>query len=227
MTILNAEQNLIRVENTVISYPHLWQKFGQQNPSYGVQCILDPGQKAEHNRAMQEIMQLTGKILQQHDIDPQFAQQMMPLKQGDQRNMEAQQQGRTPRPEIAGKWVINASDKNYAPAVYDQNQMLMTEAQSANIFGGCICNVVFNLYWYNAPQNRGVGAGLKLVQLISNVGVERFGEGGGITEEQARAYLVSVPGAPASTPAQPTEIPFGGPAPLTPAPTNAGPMPWE
>jgi hypothetical protein len=223
MTIFNREQRIIRAENVIIAYPHLWEPFGNESgKSYGIQFMLSP-QDPRHQAIAQEILSLTGELLQANKIDPQYAAQLGPLKSGDEKNQKLVMGGKQPRPELVGQWVVSANDKQFAPDVRDQAGNHMGADQSANIFGGCICNVVFNLYWFNAPQNRGVAAGLKLVQLINNVGVQRLGGGGGMSEEEAQSYLVHGQ-VPVQQPAGSPVSAGGGPPPLTSVPTNPGPM---
>ena len=205
--IVNESQKLIRIDNAIIAFPHLFEPWGQENKTYSVEALMNPKDPV-HQQIYREFQQMTAKVLQENgkgDLNPDY---LIPVKSGEQKNIELQQKGKAPRPELVGKWVLYAADGRNPPAVFDQHRQPVGPEQSANFFGGCVCNVIVNLYWRKVPTNPGVSAGLKVVQLVNNVGVERFAGGGGQIANPEQ-YL--------------PEVGQGAPAPLTSAPGNVGP----
>ena len=227
MTILDRENRLIRAENAVIAFPHLFQPhagaFADATPSYSVEVILDPANNPAHAQTAQDILTVTSDLVAAQNLPNANPSLMMPLHDGNIVNQQRAAKGKAPRDELTGKWMMRVADTRSAPVIYDQNRMPVGEAASANFFGGCICHVIFNLYWRKIPTNPGVSGGIKIVQLVDNVNVVRLGGGGSnIDEKQAQDYLLDVAGAPA--PAG-HDIAFGGPPALQQAPGNVGPAP--
>lgn len=184
----------VRIENVVVTYPHLWEKHappGTEVAKYGAEFILDPAKNAD---SLAKLDAAFKKVATDAGKGALVAMLKNPCQPGDAINALAATKGKNPRPEIAGKRVLRASDSNYQPVVVDQNMRPMGPDQAANVFGGAIVNAFVDLYWSANATNPGVYAGLRGVQLVSNVGVERLG-GGALSAE---AMFVPVAGAPAS-----------------------------
>lgn len=226
MTILDRENRLIRAENAVIAFPHLFQPyagtFADSTPAYSVEVILDPANNPAHAQAAQDILTVTSDIVAGQNLPNANPSLMMPLRDGNVVNQQRAAKGKATRDELTDKWMMRVADTRNAPVIYDQNRMPVGETASANFFGGCICHVIFNLYWRKVPTNPGVSGGIKIVQLVDNVNVQRLGVAAGIDEKQAQGFLLDVAGAPA--PAG-RDIAFGGPPALQQAPGNVGPVP--
>lgn len=208
MAIINRENRLVRLENVYIAYPHLWEPHGaydDSKKSFSCEVLFDIG-NPQHQQQMNEIVQICRELLTSMNKSPDLATRFMPLKDGNLKNQERVAEGKESRPELENRWYMRTSDPNRPPIVYDQNTLPMGEDQSANLFGGCVVHVVCDFYWRKQQQNPGISAGLKIVQLVNNVGVERWG-GTSLSDEMARSYLQ------------------GAPAPTSPAPTNPGPQP--
>lgn len=199
---------IVRMKNVTICFPHLWEKHAPPGTDgaakYGAEFILDPigngAELAAIEAAFRKVVQGVGKT----DL-LQYLKH--PAQTGDDMNRAAMSKGKTPRKEIAGKRVLRASDPTNAPPVVDQQMAPIGPAQAGNLFGGCIVNAVVDLYWSSNPTNPGVFCGLRGVQLVSNVGVERLG-GSALTAEQMFEPVA------------------GAPAPLSPAPSRE-PASWE
>lgn len=173
----------IRIENVILAYPHLWEKHappGTDQFAYRAEFILDPQRNADAcaavEQAFKEVATEAGKANSLQYLKS-------PLQDGNALNQMAMQKGKNPREEIAGKKVIRAADRNYAPAVVNRNVQPISEANRDQIFGGCIVTAFIDLYWSKNPTNPGVYVGLRGVQLVDNQNVERL-SGGGMSPDQ-------------------------------------------
>lgn len=167
----------VRIDNVIIAFPHLWEPHtppGTERAKFGAEFILHPVTNAAGIAALEAAFRKVATDAGKAESIPYLKN---PCQQGDVINQMALSKGKKLRPELAGMRVIRASDANYQPAVVDQNMCPIGPDQAANLFGGCIVNAYVDLYWSNNPANPGVFAGLRGVQLVSNVGVERFGGG--------------------------------------------------
>lgn len=200
----------VKLENVVVCYPQLKEPHsppGVDNPKFGCEIILDPSNPSDGahlqslEKAFIEVLTGAGK--------GQFAAQMpRPFRAGNLVNQERGAKGKTPRPEIADKWLLRAgrSVEMGPPPVVDQ---ATRPYDGGAIFGGCICNLWVDLYWSPNPTNPGCYCGLNGLQLVKDVGVERVGVQGPSVEEMFQP----LPGAP---------------APLQPAPADSANLapPW-
>ena len=167
----------LRLDNVVIAYPHFFEKHtppGSNQSKYSVESILDPEKNAAAIAAAEEAFKKAAVEAGKGD-KIQFL--TSPVRSGDEINADQQRKGKDPRAEIAGKRIIRAGDSNYAPQVVDRNKQPIGESQRSMIFGGCVCNVFVDFYWSSNSLNPGVFVGLKGVQLVDNVNVEKFGGG--------------------------------------------------
>lgn len=167
----------LRIDNVIIAFPHLWEPHtppGTTQAKYGAEFILDPLNNAGAIRDLEAAFRKVATEAGKAESIPYLKN---PCQQGDQLNALSASKGKKPRPEIMGQRVVRASDSNYPPTVVDQNLMPITKEQAANLFSGCIVNAFIDLYWSNNPTNPGVFAGLRGVQLVSNVNVQRLGGG--------------------------------------------------
>lgn len=194
----------VRLNRVTICYPHLFEPHappGADNAKYGAEFLLDPvANKAtidEVNAAFKQVATDAGK-----GASLQYLKN--PLRSGDQMNAERAAKGQTPRGELEGKYVLRASDPKMPPAVVNAQMQPITQANQAMIFGGCVVNAFVDLYWSGNAVNPGVYCGLKGVQLVDNVNVERLGEGRPGPEQM----FEKVEGAPAP------QQPVGGPGPV-------------
>lgn len=164
----------ITLKNVTISFPHLFEKHvapGSTNAKYSAEFIIaDRATAAQAQDAFKRAAIEGGQGDKIQYLDS-------PLKSGDALNQERQKKGKDPRPEIAGKYVLRASDGNYAPQVVDNQLNPIGPDRSSQIFGGCIVNAGVDFYWFPHKVNPGVYCGLRGIQLVSNVGVESLGGG--------------------------------------------------
>lgn len=182
----------VRIENVVICYPHLWEKHappGTEVAKYGAEFILDPVKNAASIAKLEAAFR---KVATDAGKGGLVNMLKNPCQQGDVMNQLAASKGKNPRPEIAGKRVLRASDPNFQPPVVDQNMRPLGAEQASNLFGGCIVNAYVDLYWSANPTNPGVYCGLRGVQLVSNVGVQRLG-GGALSPEQMFEPVAGAP----------------------------------
>jgi hypothetical protein len=188
----------LRIENVVICYPHLYEKHappGTTNEKYGAEFLLHPERNAKDIAALQAAFE---RVVTDAGKASKLAFLKPPLKDGDTLNAEAEAKGRKARPELAGMKVLRSSEATYQPAVVDRNNQPIPESQRSMVFGGCIVNAFIDLYWSGNLANPGCYSGLKGVQLIDNVNVEKLGGGAPSVD----AMFDKVEGAP--EPAVPT-----------------------
>jgi hypothetical protein len=183
----------IRIENVTIAYPHLFEPNtppGADKAKWSAEFILDPVRNAQDIARLEAAFARVATTAGKGDMIQYLKS---PIQHGDKLNADLLGKGKKARPEIAGKRVVRAADGNYAPTVVDQNRQPISKEQGANIFGGCIVNGFVDLYWTPIQTNPGVYVGLRGVQLVSNVGVEKLG--GGVVSPEAMFEVVA--GAPA------------------------------
>lgn len=165
----------VTLNGVVLSFPHLFEKHmapGSTNAKYSAEFII-----AERSTA-QQVQDAFKRAAIEGGQGDKLQYLESPLKSGDAINKERQKKGKDPRPEIAGKWVLRASDGNYAPVVVGPDpREIIGPDRSAQIFGGCIVNAGVDFYWFPHKVNPGVYCGLRGVQLVSNVGVTPLGGG--------------------------------------------------
>jgi hypothetical protein len=141
---------VLRLENVVIAYPHLIEKHtppGSTQAKYSIECILDPQRHEVLIQCAEEAFKKAAVEAGKGD-KIQFLEN--PVRYGDELNAQQQRKG---------------------------NKQLIGESQRSMIFGGCICNVFVDFYWSKNTLNPGVFVGLKGVQLVDNVNVEKLGGG--------------------------------------------------
>jgi len=217
----------IVIEKVTLCYPHLWEKHappGTDNFKYSAEFIMDPYDSV-HQHNFKVIQDAFVKVATEAGQTSRLQYLQSPLKSGDEENQRRQAKGRSPRPELTGKWFIRASDPDYPPEVVAQDpRVRITEAQKDSVFGGCIVNAQLDLYWSGNVQNPGVYVSPKKIQLVDNVNVQRIagiGGGGG----DAVDVFQKIEGAPAPVQPVPTNV---GPTPVPPsAPAMPEKMPWE
>ena len=192
----------VKLTNVTICYPHLLTPHkapGSDKLNYSVEVHLDPN-KPTDVALLNELeaafrAELTGAGKAQAI---EFMER--PFKAGDSVNAERAKKGKGPRPEIVGKYVMRAATASQCPVVDRSRQPILDATQ---IFGGCICHVAVDLYWFSNATNPGVFCGLNGVQLISNVNVTPIGGGSAPSAEE----LFDVIEAPAQQPAFQTQQP--------------------
>jgi len=246
--------NPVKVRNAIICYPHLFQKHappGTDRHTYSAELLLDPVANAD---AVAEIQAAFQKTAMEAGKGAMLQYLKSPLKNGSKLNEERAAKGQTPRPELAGKYVIRASDPNNAPGVCKRDgRTPIFETQSSELFGGCLVTAYIDLYWSGNASNPGVFCGLKGIQLMDN---NREPIGGGklaletMFDDEGPAPA-PIENAPNPGAAFPGALPVAGPpadsgkswAPWVPGappsqggmtvsgppadPAPAGKMPWE
>ena len=187
----------VKLTNVTICYPHLLTPHkapGSDKLKYSVEVHLDPNKPAdvallnELEAAFRAELTGAGKAQAIEFME-------RPFKTGEFVNAERAKKGKGPRPEIVGKYVMRASSASQVPLVDRSRQPILDATQ---IFGGCICHVAVDLYWFSNATNPGVFCGLNGVQLISNVNVTPIGGGSAPSAEE----LFDVIEAPAPAPVQ-------------------------
>jgi hypothetical protein len=190
----------VRLTNIIICYPHLFERHtppGANKAKYSAEFLLDPAGNAA---AVQEITAAFQAVATAAGKQGMLQYLKSPLKDGSQLNQESVMKGKKARPELEGKLVLRASDASYAPAVVNAQMQPIPESSKSQIFGGCIVNAFVDIYWSGNQVNPGVYAGLRGVQLVSNVNVTPIGGTGALSPEE---MFEAVPGAPpAQQPAQ-------------------------
>jgi len=182
----------LRISNVVICYPHLYEKHappGTTNEKYGAEFLLDP---VKHKDDLARLDAAFRRVATDAGKADKLQYLKSPVKDGDQLNAEAAGKGRNTRPELAGKKVLRASDANYQPAVVDRGLQPIGEDRKSMVFGGCLVNAFVDLYWSNNQTNPGCFAGLRGVQLVDNVNVEKLG-GGAMDAEQMFSKVEGAP----------------------------------
>jgi hypothetical protein len=168
----------LKLNNVVLAFPHLFEKHaapGSNKEKYSAEFIFDPIK----NRV--DLENLAAAVLavaaEAGKAGKENTFKFPVLRSGDRENEERERMDRAPRQELAGKVFMRASDPNYQPPVVDRNLQPIGEAQRSMIFGGCIVNAYVDLYYSSGGANPGVFVGLKGVQLVDNVNVEKLGGG--------------------------------------------------
>ena len=182
----------LRLDNVIITYPHLFEKHaapGSTTEKYSAEFILDP---VKNKAAIDKVQAGVLEVAREAGKADKIKTFKFPvLRSGDQENAERERMDRSPRPELTGKVFIRASDPNFAPAVVDRNRQPIGESQRSMIFGGCVVNAFIDLYYSAGGANPGVFVGLKGVQLVDNVNVEKLG--GGAPSAEAMFDVVDGP----------------------------------
>jgi hypothetical protein len=168
----------LKLNNVVLAFPHLFEKHaapGSDKEKYSAEFILDPLKNREDLQnlaaAVKTVAAEAGKAGKENTF------KFPAIRSGDKENEERERMDRSPRPELAGRFFVRASDPSYQPPVVDRNLQPIGEAQRSMIFGGCIVNAYVDLYYSAGGANPGVFVGLKGVQLVDNVNVEKLGGG--------------------------------------------------
>ena len=173
----------VKLTNVTICYPHLLTPHkapGSDKLKYSTEIILDPNKPTD--AALLNELEATFRAELTGAGKAQAIEVMeRPFKTGESVNAERAKKGKGPRPEIIGKYVMRAASASQTPLVDRSRHPILDATQ---IFGGCICHVAVDLYWFNAPTNPGVFCGLNGVQLISNVNVTPIGGGSAPSAEE-------------------------------------------
>ena len=174
----------VKLTNVTICYPHLLAPHkapGSDKLKYSTEIILDPAKVASDVALLNELEAAFRAELTSAGKAQAIEFMERPFKTGESVNAERAKKGKGPRPEIIGKYVMRAASASQCPLVDRSRQPILDATQ---IFGGCICHVAVDLYWFNAPTNPGVFCGLNGVQLISNVNVTPIGGGSAPSAEE-------------------------------------------
>jgi hypothetical protein len=170
------------LEKVVVAHPHLYEKHappGTTNAKYSAEFLIDGTnipllQKIDHAYRTVAIQAGKGDRIQ-------FLKS--PLKKGSEMNKERQAKGKDPRPELEGRYVLRASDPNYAPNVRDKRNVPIPESKAGQVVSGSTVNANVELYWSNNATNPGVYCGLRGVQLLDNVNLVEITTGAGNRDE--------------------------------------------
>ena len=147
----------ITLKNVVLSYPNLFnakQIMNQGEPKYSTAILIPKNDKENLKKlraAIDEAKQ-DDKLKGARKID-------IPLNDGDEEK---------PGDKFyAGCYYINAKvSENHPPKVVDRHVNPIMDQEE--IYAGCICNVVVNMYAYNFNGHYGVGVGLGNVQKVKD-----------------------------------------------------------
>jgi hypothetical protein len=172
----------IGLEKVVLAFGHLFEKHAPQgttNYKYSAEFLIDGAntpllQKIDHAYRTVAIQAGKGDRIQ-------FLRS--PLKKGSEINKERQAKGKDPRPELEGRYVLRASDPNYAPNVRDKRNVPIPESKANQVVSGSIVNASVELYWSNNATNPGIYCGLRGVQLLDNVNLVEITTGAGNRDE--------------------------------------------
>lgn len=167
----------VRITRAVICYPHLYEKHappGTTNLKYSAEFLIDE----KDLPMLREIDQAFRAAAIEAGKGDRLKFLKSPLKKGSTVNEERQAKGKEPRPELEGRYLLRASDPNYAPVVVDRQMRPIGEDRAGQIFSGCIVNGSVDFYWSNNQTNPGVYCGLRGVQLVDNVNVEEVSGAG-------------------------------------------------
>jgi hypothetical protein len=182
----------VRLDNVIITYPHLFEKHaapGSTTEKYSAEFILDP---TKNKAAIDKVQAGVLEVAREAGKADKIKTFKFPvLRSGDAENAERERMDRSPRPELAGKVFIRASDPNFQPQIVDRNRQPIGESQRSMIFGGCVVNAFIDFYYSAGGANPGVFVGLKGVQLVDNVNVEKLG--GGAPSAEAMFDVVDGP----------------------------------
>ena len=145
------------IKNVRISYAHLFKPepiMGQGEPMYSV-SILIPKNDEKNLKAVKaaiEEAKKSDKLAGVKRIDT-------PLHDGDEEKPDTAG--------YAGCYYLNAkANENHPPKIVDRHVDPIMDQDE--VYSGCYCNIVVNMYGYNFNGHAGVGVGLGNVQKVKN-----------------------------------------------------------
>lgn len=147
----------ITLKNVVLSYPNLFnakQIMNQGEPKYSTAILIAKNDKENMKKLQAAIDEAKNddKLKGARKIDT-------PLNDGDEEKPDDKY--------YAGCYYINAkASENHPPKVVDRHVNPIMDQEE--IYAGCICNVVVNMYAYNFNGHYGVGVGLGNVQKVKD-----------------------------------------------------------
>ena len=136
-----------------ISYANIWhpRSYNGQDPKYSVSLLIPKSDKKTLDKLK--------SIFKEMQLDPENVQKWggkvkgirIPLRDGDEE--------REDDAAYKGCYFINASaTPDYPPRVVDKDKQEIIDP--SEVYSGCYCQAVINLYAYNRSGNRGIGVGL-------------------------------------------------------------------
>jgi len=197
----------VSLPNVTVCFPHIFKPHaapGSDKEKFSVESLLDP-MNPEHQGILTQLDAAYAKVLHEAGKADMIGVFPRPYRTEAEVTQARALKGKGPRPELAGKVLVRASNGNSKPPVVDQNVQPILDQLA--IFSGCVCNVMVDVYYYGQSANPGVFCGLNGVQLVNNVGVERLGGGA----PSADSMFNKVAGPPAN-PVPSTFQPTGAPA---------------
>lgn len=149
-----------------ISYAIIWRpkSFNGQDPRYSVSLLIPKSDKKTLDKLKSAFKEM--------QLDPENVQKWggkvkgirIPLRDGDEE--------REDDAAYKGCYFVNASGTpNHPPRIVDKDKQEILD--QSEVYSGCYCQAVINLFSYNASGNRGIGVGL--------VGLRKLADGEPLT----------------------------------------------
>lgn len=136
-----------------ISYANIWEpkSFNGQDPRYSVSLLIPKKDKKTLDKLKSAFKEM--------QLDPENVQKWggkvkgirIPLRDGDEERED----------DLAykGCYFVNASaTPNHPPRIVDKDKQEILD--QSEVYSGCYCQAVINLFAYNTSGNRGIGVGL-------------------------------------------------------------------
>lgn len=163
--IVFRDDGTILLKDGRLSYPHLFEKYKMEEkdtPRYSCKVIFD---KKTHAAAMKALGQKIVELEMQH-FKAKSASDKRPLRDGDQLSKD----------ELAGSWVISASETKHAPDVINKDKSRINESDDI-IYAGCRVNVLVRPWAQNNKFGKRINFNLLAVQFVADdepfSGIER------------------------------------------------------
>ena len=143
-----------------LSYPALFVPtnggFENQEPKYGVEVIIPKSTDVSDLKQA-----CANTLLEQFPSEGSRPKTPLPIHDGDAINAKRVADGKDPRPEVAGAWVIKAKSKDKVAIVDENVQPIMDQAK---IYGGCWVRISVTPFWFDKGVNNGLSFALNGVQ---------------------------------------------------------------
>ena len=153
-----------------LSYPALFEPKGFQNSDADLryQCELIFDSDADMSKLK---LACATALCDQFPDSNNRPKVKLPILSGDEVNQKRISEGREPKPEIEGKWLIRARSKQ-KPAVVDEN--VQPVIQPDKVYAGCRVYASVTAYWFDMGANRGLSFALNGIQFVRDD--EPFGQ---------------------------------------------------
>jgi hypothetical protein len=156
--------NCIRIDNVILSYPHLDKPFGREGgpAKYGFVALAP---KETHQAVKELCVEVINKLLTENKAGKIGSDRKF-IRDGDDTGKE----------ENEGMWVVSAREDN-RPTCRDENGEKLTELEvREKFYGGCKVHVLIRPWFQNHKEHgKRVNAGAVSVVFVEDG--EPFGEG--------------------------------------------------